>query len=111
MAYYDLAISRTPALAFHGELSGLQMESAEILLNHETGVLVAPTAFGKTVVAAWLIARRQVSTLVLVHTRQLMDQWINRLESFLRPEAAPIDSLSVTSLHFTKNNQRIMRPS
>ena len=43
----------------------------------------ATTAFGKTVVAAWLIAERGVNTLVLVHRRQLVDQWVERLSSFL----------------------------
>jgi superfamily II DNA or RNA helicase/very-short-patch-repair endonuclease len=46
-------------------------------------VLAATTAFGKTVVAAWLIARRGVNTLVLVHRRQLQQQWIERLSIFL----------------------------
>ena len=46
-------------------------------------MLAATTAFGKTVVAAWLIAQRGVNTLVLVHRRQLLDQWIERLSTFL----------------------------
>ena len=46
-------------------------------------MLAATTAFGKTVVAAWLIAQRGVNTLVLVHRRQLLDQWIERLATFL----------------------------
>ena len=41
------------------------------------------TAFGKTVIAAWLIAKRQVNTLVLVHRKQLQEQWIERLSTFL----------------------------
>ncbi len=49
------------------------------MLRHETGVLAATTAFGKTVVAAWLIAQRGVNALVLVHRRQLLDQWVERL--------------------------------
>ncbi|MEW5982742.1 MAG: DEAD/DEAH box helicase family protein [Acidobacteriota bacterium] len=53
------------------------------MLRHETGVLAASTAFGKTVVAAWLIAQRGVSALVLVHRQQLLDQWIERLATFL----------------------------
>jgi superfamily II DNA or RNA helicase/very-short-patch-repair endonuclease len=53
------------------------------MLPHDTGVLSATTAFGKTVVAAWLIAERGVNALVLVHRRQLVDQWIDRLSTFL----------------------------
>src|SRR6202035_5451337 len=45
--------------------------------------LCAPTAFGKTAIAAWLIAQRKVNTLVLVHRRQLLDQWQERLAMFL----------------------------
>lgn len=47
------------------------------------GWVSATTAFGKTVVAAWLIARRGVNTPVLVHRRQLLDQWVERLAAFL----------------------------
>jgi superfamily II DNA or RNA helicase/very-short-patch-repair endonuclease len=70
-------------LKFHGELRPEQKAAADALLRHETGVLAATTAFGKTVVAAWLIAERGVSTIVLVHRRQLLDQWIERLATFL----------------------------
>jgi hypothetical protein len=59
------------------------MRAADAMLKHETGVLAATTAFGKTVVAAWLIALRGVNTLVLVHRRQLLDQWVERLAEFL----------------------------
>jgi superfamily II DNA or RNA helicase/very-short-patch-repair endonuclease len=68
---------------FQGELRHEQKAAAEAMLRHETGVLAATTAFGKTVVAAWLIAQRGVNTLVLVHRRQLLDQWIERLSTFL----------------------------
>lgn len=68
---------------FHGELRPEQRVAADALLRHETGVLAATTAFGKTVIAAWLIAQRGVSTVVLVHRRQLVDQWIERLATFL----------------------------
>ena len=46
-------------------------------------MLCAPTAFGKTVTAAALIARRKVSTLVLVHRTELLRQWQERLTGFL----------------------------
>jgi len=70
-------------VSFQGELRPDQKSAAAAMLAHDTGVLAATTAFGKTVVAAWLIAQRGVSTLVLVHRRQLLDQWIERLAAFL----------------------------
>lgn len=70
-------------VAFHGTLRHEQQKAANALLAHDTGVLAATTAFGKTVIAAWLIAARGVSTLVLVHRRQLLDQWVERLAGFL----------------------------
>ena len=68
---------------FHGALRPEQQLAADALLKHETGVLAASTAFGKTVVAAYLIAQRKVNTLVIVHRRQLLDQWIEALSQFL----------------------------
>ncbi|MBM2813109.1 MAG: UvsW helicase, partial [Chloroflexi bacterium] len=80
----DERLSGQPLHAtFHGELRTEQKLAAEAMLKHETGVLAATTAFGKTVVAAWLIAQRGVNTLVLVHRRQLLDQWVERLATFL----------------------------
>ncbi len=70
-------------VTFQGELRTGQTAAAHALLAHDTGVLAATTAFGKTVVAAWLVAQRGVNTLVLVHRRQLLDQWIERLSTFL----------------------------
>jgi len=80
----DERCSGTPLeVSFHGALRPEQQAAAEAMLHHETGVLAATTAFGKTVLAAWLIARRGVNTLVLVHRQQLMEQWIERLSTFL----------------------------
>ena len=70
-------------VGFQGELRPEQMAAAHAMLAHETGVLAATTAFGKTVIGAWLIAQRGVNTLVLVHRRQLLDQWVERLSAFL----------------------------
>ena len=75
---------------FLGELTPEQTEAADALLAHDTGVLAATTAFGKTVVAASLLAARKTNTLVLVHRRQLMDQWVVRLGAFLDLPASAI---------------------
>ncbi len=70
-------------VTFCGELRPEQRQAATALLAHDTGVLAATTAFGKTVVAAAMIAERGCNTLVLVHRRQLLDQWVARLGEFL----------------------------
>ena len=77
-------------VTFHGELRPEQKEAADAIFAHDTGVLSATTAFGKTVVAAWLIAQRGVNTLILVHRRQLLEQWIERLSTFLHIPAQEI---------------------
>lgn len=68
---------------FTGELRSDQRKAAESLLKTDLGVLSATTAFGKTVVGAYLIAERKVNTLILVHRKQLQEQWISRLSTFL----------------------------
>jgi superfamily II DNA or RNA helicase/very-short-patch-repair endonuclease len=70
-------------LSFCGTLRPEQQAAAAVMLAHDNGVLAATTAFGKTVLAAWLIAQRGVNTLVLVHRQQLLEQWIERLSTFL----------------------------
>lgn len=80
-------------VAFQGTLRPEQRRAADAMLAHETGVLSATTAFGKTVVAAWLIAERRVNTLVLVHRRQLLEQWVDRLSTFLNVPPAAIGQI------------------
>lgn len=70
-------------LSFCGSLRPEQETAAAAMLAHDTGVLAATTAFGKTVLAAHLIAARGVNTLILVHRQQLMTQWVERLTQFL----------------------------
>lgn len=70
-------------ITFRGTLRPEQKPAAETMAKHDIGILAATTAFGKTVIAAWLIAQRGVNTLVLVCRQQLMEQWIERLSFFL----------------------------
>jgi superfamily II DNA or RNA helicase len=74
-------------LAFTGQLHADQQAAVDAMLRHDIGVLQAPTAFGKTVVAAAILARRGVNTLELVHRAELLRQWQERLQTFL--EAPP----------------------
>ncbi|MEA3365479.1 MAG: DEAD/DEAH box helicase family protein, partial [Candidatus Hydrogenedentes bacterium] len=68
---------------FQGQLESEQMKAVQEILEFDNGVLVAPTGFGKTVVAARIIAERRSNTLVLVHRKSLLDQWRERLATFL----------------------------
>ena len=70
-------------ISFKGELRESQIPAVETMLNNETGILHAATAFGKTVVCCDMIARRGISTLILVDRADLMNQWIKRLDEFL----------------------------
>lgn len=71
-------------VSFNGILRAEQIPAAEALLKHRNGVLSATTAFGKTVIAAYLIGQRKVNTLVLVHTQALLNQWKVSLSEFLK---------------------------
>lgn len=71
---------------FVGTLRADQELAVVAMLHHDAGVLCAPTAFGKTVTAAAIIARRGVNTLVLVHRTELLKQWQERLQAFLAME-------------------------
>ncbi len=78
---------------FVGTLRSEQRMAAEALLERDNGVLAASTAFGKTVVAAYLIAKRSVNTLILVHLKELLHQWIARLNAFLDVSASDIGQI------------------
>ena len=70
-------------LKFDGELTPVQKEAARALLAHGTGVFVGPPGIGKTVLGTYLAARRARSTLILVHRKPLLEQWVAQLAMFL----------------------------
>ncbi len=80
----------SPSYSFQGALRESQQEATDEILKHDLGVLSAPPGFGKTVIGAHLIAKRGCSTLVLVHRKELLDQWIARLSLFLGIEPKEI---------------------
>ncbi len=78
---------------FTGALTGQQERAVSAMLAHELGVLCAPPGIGKTVIATRLIAARRCSTLVLVHRKPLLDQWVTRLSEFLELEEGAIGTI------------------
>lgn len=75
---------RAIRVEFRGTLRSEQEPAAAALLAQDTGVLSATTAFGKTVIAAYLVGQRKTNTLILVHNQALLNQWKNALEEFLK---------------------------
>lgn len=69
--------------SFKGTLYSEQQRALDALSAHRCGTLYAMTAFGKTVTGAALIAHKGVNTLILVHTKALLDQWCKQLEEWL----------------------------
>ena len=74
---------RKTDIHFNGDLYPEQQIAAEKMLYNDIGVLAAATAFGKTVLGAYLIAKKKVNALVLVHNVEIMNNWIKDLSSFL----------------------------
>lgn len=80
-------------LRFLGKLQPEQERAFADVIGHDFGVLAATTAFGKTVVAAATIACRGCSTLVLVHRRELLAQWVERLKTFLSVDSTDVGTI------------------
>lgn len=86
-------ITNSCEFEFHGELSADQQVAVDAMLEHDDGVLLAPPGAGKTVMGCSVIAKRKVSTLILVHRKPLMEQWRSRLQQFLDLEKKDIGTL------------------
>lgn len=107
---YDKRIKQTGLDAdFIGSLRKEQDEALNHLLCSENGILKAATSFGKTIVAAALIAARKEKTLILVHKQDLLDQWRNSLERFLVVNNQPVKRkrkrLNSTGIGIYANNR------
>jgi superfamily II DNA or RNA helicase len=69
--------------SFQGELRDYQVEAVEAMVFRDFGTLHAPTGSGKTAMALALVAERRQPTLIVVHTQELVDQWVDRIKTFL----------------------------
>ena len=90
-------------VSFVGTLRHEQQQAAVSLLAHDNGILAATTAFGKTVIGAYLIAKRKVNTLILVHRTNLLSQWMKQLGEFLIINEEPIAELTPKGRKKKKN--------
>ncbi|MEO5915108.1 MAG: DEAD/DEAH box helicase family protein [Luteolibacter sp.] len=79
---------------FKGKLTADQQTAVDAMSLHDDGILLAPPGAGKTVMACAMIAARKVPTLILVHRKTLLDQWVSRIGQFLGLEKKQIGALS-----------------
>lgn len=74
---------KTITVEFNGTLYDRQQDAIDRMLAHDMGILHAATGSGKTVMGCAMIAARKVSTLIIVVTRPVFIQWIERLNKFV----------------------------
>lgn len=79
-------------IQFSGHLKPFQIEAAQKMLTRDFGVLSAPTGSGKTIITLFMIAQRRQPALIVVHTKELAYQWMDRIHSFL---AIPSDEIGL----------------
>ncbi|BBO80338.1 hypothetical protein DSCO28_09040 [Desulfosarcina ovata subsp. sediminis] len=89
---------------FSATLKPFQTEAVDAMLKKEFGTLSAPTGSGKTVMGLWLIARRKQPAVVVVHTKDLAFQWIERIEQFF---GIPADQVGLIGAGKKKVGERI----
>ena len=100
----ERSFGRPIRVKFAGELREKQEFAAARLERFENGVLSAPTAFGKTVLAAYMVAERKVNTLILLDKADLIPQWIAEFERFLKIDEKP-------PVYYTKTGRAKTRDS
>jgi superfamily II DNA or RNA helicase len=75
---------------FQGELRDFQAEAVKAVLTRDFGTLAAPTGSGKTVMALYVVSQRRQPALVVTHTKELLEQWVDRIETFLGVPASEV---------------------
>ncbi len=93
---------------FNGILKGYQVQAVNDLLSRDSGVLQAPTGSGKTVMALAVVAERKQPTLIIVHNKELLSQWIDRITTFLGIPKDEIESSAMASIGSVKRSQSVL---
>jgi superfamily II DNA or RNA helicase len=91
-------------IAFTGRLKPFQQQAADKMLTKEFGILQAPTGAGKTVIGLYMMAKRRQPSLVVVHTKDLAMQWMERIAGFL---AIPEDEIGFIGGGKKKTGKRV----
>jgi superfamily II DNA or RNA helicase len=77
---------------FRGTLRPYQADVVGSVLERDHGTLSAPTGSGKTCMGLFIIAQRKQPALIIVHTRELVDQWVTAIDKFL---GIPADEVGI----------------
>jgi superfamily II DNA or RNA helicase len=77
---------------FYGTLRPLQADAVADVLKRDQGTLAAPTGSGKTCMGLFIIAQRKQPALIIVHTKELVNQWVSAIEKFLH---IPADEVGI----------------
>lgn len=73
-------------------LRSYQAKAVEEAEKCEQGVIVAPTGAGKTIIGLEIIKRKATPTLILVHKKELAEQWVKEIKKLLGIEPGFIGS-------------------
>jgi superfamily II DNA or RNA helicase len=64
-------------------LRSYQDIALSVASKKDFGIITAPPGSGKTVIGLRIIQEKQQHALIIVHRKQLMDQWIEKIQTFL----------------------------
>lgn len=84
ITYHDQTCEGNPIdISFKGALRSEQQVAADTLLKHNIAILEAIPGFGKTVIALYLMSIIQKNTLIIVHSKELLNQWKEKIDEFI----------------------------